>query len=82
MLVRSGRVVALVVTQALLQKDKETIEKCPSFWLQILKGKGKYTKAALLGQVQGSLSFRWLSLGDRLGQGRVESLEVREAVVG
>lgn len=41
-----------------------------------------YSKVALLGQVQGSLSFRWLSQGDRLGQGRVESLQVREAVVG
>lgn len=44
--------------------------------------KGNYSTAPLLGQVQGSFSFRWLSVGDRLGQGRVESLKVREAVVG
>lgn len=47
-----------------------------------MKEKGKYSKAALLGQVEGSLSFRWLSLGDRLGQGRVESPEAQEALAG
>lgn len=48
----------------------------------MLRGKGKFCKAALLGQVQGNLSFHWHAVGDRLGQGRVESLKVQEAVVG
>lgn len=53
-----------------------------SFWWQIWREKGKNCKAALLGKVQGNLSFHWRAGGDRLGQGRVESLKVQEAVVG